>query len=177
MSGVYFREGKNFLRWMKSKLNFWREMFHSLFYIWTHFHVIQYSKHDKVLIFQKATVQLCCFLELEQNFEKLHCFYIYTYSYIYIYMNMYIYIYIYIYIYKYIRIYIHTYIRSIYRQQLFRSLRAHQHSSDQKKILKDYSAQTTATIVSVAYRFWLPSRVLNLTKLISLIYDQAHHSV
>ena len=86
-------------------------------------------------------------------------------------MNMYIYIHIHIYVYTYI------YIRPIYRQQLFRSLKAHQHSSDQKKILKDYSAQTTATIVSVAYRFWLPSRVLNLTKLISLKYDQAHHSV
>ena len=105
--------------------------------------------------------------------------YIYTYPYIFIHINIYIYMSMnmYIYIYTYIRIYIHIYIRSIYRQQLFRSLRAHQHSSDQKKILKDYSAQTTATIVSVAYRFWLPSRVLNLTKLISLKYDQAHHSV
>ena len=107
--------------------------------------------------------------------------YIYTYPYIFIHINIYIYIYEYvyicIYIHTYICIYIHKYIRSIYRQQLFHSLRAHQHSSDQKKILKDYSAQTTATLVSVAYRFWLPSRVLNLTKLISLIYDQAHHSV
>ena len=103
--------------------------------------------------------------------------YIYTNTHRYICIYTYSYIYIYIYIHTYIRIYIHTYIRSIYRQQLFCSLRAHQHSSDQKKILKDYSAQTTATIVSVAYRFWLPSRVLNLTKLISLIYDQAHHSV
>ena len=58
-------------------------------------------------------------------------------------------------------------IRSICRQQLFRSLRAHQYSSDQMKILKDQSAQTTArVVVSVAYRLWLPfliNRVLNLT--------------
>ena len=39
--------------------------------------------------------------------------------------------------------YIHR--QSICRQQLFRSLRAHQYSSDQKKILKDQSGQTTAT--------------------------------
>ena len=46
-----------------------------------------------------------------------------------------------IYKYKYINIiyvhmyyiYIYTYIRSICRQQLFRSLRAHQYSSDQMK--------------------------------------------
>ena len=57
-------------------------------------------------------------------------------------------------------------IRSICRQQLFRSLRAHQYSSDQMKILKDQSAQTTARVVSVAYCLWLPfliNRVLNLT--------------
>ena len=35
--------------------------------------------------------------------------------------------------------------RSVCRQQLFRSLRAHQYSSDQKKILKDQRAQITAT--------------------------------
>ena len=34
-------------------------------------------------------------------------------------------------------------------QQLFRSVRAHQYSSDQMKILKDQGAQTAATIVSV----------------------------
>ena len=65
-------------------------------------------------------------------------------------------------------IYIHLYIQSICAQQPFRSLRAHQHSSDQIKILKDQSAQTTARIVSVAYRLWLPfliNRVLNLTML------------
>ena len=56
----------------------------------------------------------------------------------YIYIYMYICIYIYIYIYIYI-----TYIciRSICGQQPFRSLRAHQHSSDQMKVMKDQSAQ------------------------------------
>ena len=71
---------------------------------------------------------------------------------------MYVFIYICIYIY-------------ICRQQLFRSLRAHQYSSDQKKIWKDQSAQTTASVVSVAYRLWLPfliNGVLNLTKLRSV---------
>ena len=58
--------------------------------------------------------------------------------------------------------------RSICRLQLFRSLRAHQYISDQKKILKEQSAQTNARVVSVAYRLWLPfsiNRVLNLTKI------------
>ena len=63
--------------------------------------------------------------------------------------------------------YMCIYIRSICRQQLFHSLRAHQYSSDQMKILKDQSAQTTArVVVSVAYCLWLPfliNRVLNLT--------------
>ena len=57
---------------------------------------------------------------------------------------------------------------------MFRSLRAHQYSSNQKKILKGQSAQTTARVVSVAYRLWLPvliNRVLNLTKLRSVICD------
>ena len=61
--------------------------------------------------------------------------------------------------------YIYIYTRSICVQQLFRSLRAHQYSSDQKKILKDQSAQTTVRVMSVAYRLWLPfliNRVLNL---------------
>ena len=73
-------------------------------------------------------------------------------------------------------IYIYIYIRSICRQQLFPSLRAHQYSSDQMKILKDQSAQTTARVVSVVYRLWLPfliNRMLNLTKLRSVIYDQS----
>ena len=77
---------------------------------------------------------------------------------------MYIYVYIYIYIYM----YIYIYVRSICGQQLFRSLRDHQH---QMKILKDQSAQTTARAVGIAYRFWLPfsiNRVLNLTKLRSI---------
>ena len=78
--------------------------------------------------------------------------------------------YIYIYIYIYIHIYI--YIGSICGQQLFRSLRAHQRSSDQMKISKEQSAQTTARAVGIAYRLWLPfsiNRVLNLTKLRSII--------
>ena len=53
-------------------------------------------------------------------------------------MDIYIYIYIYIY-----------YIRSICIQQLFCSLRAHQYTSDKKKILKDQSDQTTARVVSI----------------------------
>ena len=60
----------------------------------------------------------------------------------------------------------YIYMRSICGQQLFRSLRAHQRSSDQMKILKDQSAQTTTRVVGVAYRLWLTfsiKRVLNLT--------------
>ena len=41
--------------------------------------------------------------------------------------------------------------RSIYGQQLFRSLRAHQRSSNQMKILTDKTAQTTTRVVGVAY--------------------------
>ena len=43
-------------------------------------------------------------------------------------------------------------------------------------ILKNQSAQTTARVVRVAYGLWLPfsiNRVLNLTMLMSLIYDQS----
>ena len=61
--------------------------------------------------------------------------------------------------------------RSICGQQLFRSLRAHQRSSDQLKILKDQTAQTTIRAVGAGYRLWLPfsiNRVLNLTKLRSV---------
>ena len=47
-------------------------------------------------------------------------------------------------------------IQSICRQQLFSSLRAYQDSSDQKKTQKDQNAQTTARVVSVGYRLWLP---------------------
>ena len=76
----------------------------------------------------------------------------------------------------YVCMYTYTHTRSICGQQPFRSLRAHQHSSNQIKILKDQSAQTTATVVSVVYRLWLPfliNRVLNLTMLRSVIYDQS----
>ena len=49
------------------------------------------------------------------------------------------------------QIYIYIYIiRSIRRQQLFRSLRAHKRGSDQIKILKDQSAHTTTRAVGVA---------------------------
>ena len=41
---------------------------------------------------------------------------------------------------------------SISEQQLFRSLRTHQRSSDQLKILKDQSAQTTTREMEVVYR-------------------------
>ena len=63
------------------------------------------------------------------------------------------------YIYTHISIYIYIYIRSICRQQLFRSLRAHQYSSDQNKILPDQSAQTTVRVVRVALRLWLPFKI------------------
>ena len=80
---------------------------------------------------------------------------------------------------KTIQIYIYIYIRSICGQQLFRSLRAHQCSSDQMKILKDQSAQTTTRAVGIANRLWQPfsiNRVLNLTKLRSIISDQSADS-
>ena len=48
---------------------------------------------------------------------------------------------------------------SICRQQLFRSLRAHQRSSNQMKILKDQSAQATTRTVGIAYRLWLPFKI------------------
>ena len=70
----------------------------------------------------------------------------------------------------------YTYIRSICRQQLFHSLRANQYRSHQKKIFKDQSGQTTPRVVSVASGLWLPiliNRVLNLTKLRIIIYDQS----
>ena len=63
--------------------------------------------------------------------------------------------------------------RSICRHQLLRSLRAHQNSSYQKKILKDQNAQDTARVVSVPYRLRLPfpsNRLLNLAKLKSVIW-------
>ena len=41
------------------------------------------------------------------------------------------------------------YVRSICGQQLFRTLRAHQRSSDQLKILQDQSAQSTTRAVDV----------------------------
>ena len=83
---------------------------------------------------------------------------------------MYIYIYIHIYIYTY------THDQSV-DSSCFCSLGAHQYSSDQKKTLKDQSAQTTARVVRVTYRLWLPfliNRVLNLTKLRSVTKE---HSV
>ena len=49
-------------------------------------------------------------------------------------------------------------------------------TAPQMKILKGQSAQTTAGVVSVAYCWWPPfliNRVLNLTKLRSVIYDQS----
>ena len=63
-----------------------------------------------------------------------------------------------------------SYIRSICRQQPFRSLRAHQYSSDQMKILKDQSAQTTARVVSVAYRFYIMS---SINALLAIILNKA----
>ena len=81
------------------------------------------------------------------------------------------YIYIYI-LYIYVYIYIYAYIISICRQQLFRSLRTHQRSSDQMRILNDQSPQTTTRAVGVVYRLWLPfsiNRVLNLTKFRSVV--------
>ena len=65
---------------------------------------------------------------------------------------------------------------SICSKQLFLSLRAHQASSHQGKILKDQNAQTTDWVVSIAYRLWLHfciNRVLSLTKLRGIIYNQS----
>ena len=76
---------------------------------------------------------------------------------------------IYIYIYIYIYIHIHIHIGSICRQQLFRSLRAHQRSSDQMKILKDQSVQTTTRAVGIAYHLWLPFSINRVLKLRSII--------
>ena len=71
----------------------------------------------------------------------------------------------------------YIYITSICRQQLFRSLRVHQYSSDQKKILKDPSAYTNARVMRVTYRLWIPiliNRVINrVLKLRSGIFDQS----
>ena len=70
-------------------------------------------------------------------------------------------------------------IRSICRQQLLHSMRAHQYSSDQMKILKDQSAQTNARVLSVAYCLWLPfliNTVLNLTKLRIYMYKDLYIS-
>ena len=67
---------------------------------------------------------------------------------------------------------IYIYIRSVCRQQLFCSLKAHQYSSDQKKILRDQSAQTNARVVSISYPLCLPfsiNRELNLRKLRNVI--------
>ena len=58
---------------------------------------------------------------------------------------------------------------------VFCSLRVHQNTLAQKKILKQQKAQTTTRVVSVAYHLWLPfsiNGVLNLTKLAGVIYDQ-----
>ena len=90
-------------------------------------------------------------LSLISRFLYLSFFVQYIYIYIYIYIYTYI-NYINISIYQYISIYIYTYIRSICGQQLFRSLRADQRSSDQMKILKDQSAQTTTRAVGIANR-------------------------
>ena len=61
-------------------------------------------------------------------------------------------------------------IQSICRQQLFHSLWAHEHRSDQKRILKNQKSQTIPSVVTIAYRLWLHlsiKGVLNLTKLSS----------
>ena len=63
------------------------------------------------------------------------------------------------------------FIRSICGQQLIRSLISYQRSSDQMKILKDQSGQSTGRAVEVAYGLWLPfsiNRVINLIKLRSI---------
>ena len=83
------------------------------------------------------------------------CIYMHICIYIYIYIYIYVYV-LHIYIYIQVYIYIYIYIRSICGQQLFRSVRAHQPSSDQMKILKDQCAQTTTRAVGIAYRLWLP---------------------
>ena len=47
-------------------------------------------------------------------------------------------------------------IRLICAQQLFRSFRAYQHSTDQMKILKAQRAQNTTGAVGVEYNLWIP---------------------
>ena len=82
-----------------------------------------------------------CFL-----FNPLYMWFILFYICIY---SIYYFIYVYICMYilcTYIILYMLYNYMHIYRQQLFRSLWAHQYSSDQKKILKDQRAQTTAII-------------------------------
>ena len=62
----------------------------------------------------------------------------------------------------------------MYDQSVDSSCFAYQCSSDQKKIFKDQSAHTTARVVSVAYRLWLPfmiNGVINLIKLRSVTCD------
>ena len=91
-----------------------------------------------------------CFL-----FNPLYMWFILFYICIY---SIYYFIYVYICMYilcTYIILYMLYKYMHIYRQQLFRSLWAHQYSSDQKKILKDQRAQTTARVVSVAYRYYI----------------------
>ena len=65
-------------------------------------------------------------------------------------------------------------IRSNCKQQQFCPRRTHQQSSDQQKILKEQSAQTTPRVVSVQYCLWLPFSInsgqFNLS---SVIYDQS----
>lgn len=108
-----------------------------------------------------------CFL-----FNPLYMWFILFYICIYsIYYFIYVYICMYI-LYTYIILYMLYKYMHIYRQQLFRSLWAHQYSSHQMKILMDQGAQTTARVVTVTYCFWLPfliNRVFSFTKLRSVI--------
>ena len=81
------------------------------------------------------------------------------------------------YIYVYVSRYVYIYTRLICRQEPFRSLRVHQYSSDQKKILKDQSAYTNARVMRVTYRLWIPILINRVTdrvlKLRSGIFDQS----
>ena len=67
-------------------------------------------------------------------------------------------------------IYIYIYIGSICRQQLFRSLTAHQYSSDQMKILKDQSAQTSARVMRVAYYIYIYYIYKTIIYIIYILY-------
>ena len=104
---------------------------------------------------------------------------IYIYIYMYLYLSIYISISIYLYLYISISTYIYIYIY-IYQINLHTAaFSLLESSSAQLRSNEDFEgpecSQTTTIAVGIAYRLWLPSsinRMLNLTKLRSIISDQ-----